>query len=107
MGVLELQDPVPVIALFETVPLPVNSTKSPLAKPATKSRLNVPFAGTGLAATPIRTPCPVFFEKLGSPLPEMEPCPVLLLAIKQTGPCTENIPTGVVTLQGLETNVTW
>jgi hypothetical protein len=32
---------------------------------------------------------------------------VLLLAMKQTGPCTENIPTGVVTLQGLETNDTW
>ena len=107
IGVLELQDPVPVIVPFETVPLPVNSRKLPLASPATKSRLNAPLAGTGLAATPIRTPCPVFFEKLGSPLPEIEPCPVLLLAMKQTGPCTENIPTGVVTLQGLETNDTW
>jgi hypothetical protein len=106
MGVLELQDPVPVILSFETVPLPVNSTKLPLAPPATKSRLNVPSAGTGLAATPIRTPCPVFFEVLGNPDPEMEPCPLLLLAVKQTGPCTENMPTGVVTLQGLETNET-
>src|ERR1022692_4802418 len=107
MGVLELQDPVPVIVSFETVPLPVNSTKLPLASPATKSRLNVPLAGTGLEGTPIRTPCPVFFEVLGNPVPEIAPCPVLLLAIKQTGPCTENVPTGVVTLQGLETNATW
>ena len=72
-GVLELQDPVPVILPFETVPLPVNSTKFPIASPATKSRLNVPLAGTGLTATPIRTPWPVFFEVLGSPDPEMEP----------------------------------
>jgi hypothetical protein len=106
-GVLELQDPVPVIVPFETVPLPVNSAKLPLASPATKSRLNVPFAGTGLAATPIRTPSPVFLEPLRNPVPVIEPCPVLLLAIKQTGPCTENMPTGVVTLQGLETNDTW
>jgi hypothetical protein len=106
-GVLALQDPVPVIVPFETVPLPVNSTKLPLASPATKSTLIVPFAGTGLVATPIRTPCPVFFAVLGNPVPEIEPCAVLLLAIKQTGPCTENMPTGVVTLQGLETNSTW
>ena len=106
-GVLELQDPVPFIVPFETLPLPVNSTRLPIASPATKRRLNVPFAGTGLAATPIRTPCPVFFEVLGNPVPEIEPCPVLLLAIKQTGPCTENMPTGVDTLQGLETNDTW
>ena len=96
----------PVIVPFETVPLPVNSTKLPLPSPATKSRLNAPFAGTGLAATPIRIPCPVFFEVLGYPDPEMDPCPLLLLAVKQTGPCTENVPTGVVTLQGLETNET-
>src|SRR5271170_4632257 len=107
MGVLALQDPEPVIVPLTSVPLPVNSTKSPPPSPATKSRLNVPLAGTGLAATPIRTPCPVFFEVLGNPDPEMEPCPLLLLAVKQTGPCTENMPTGVVTLQGLETNDTW
>ncbi len=107
IGVLELHDPVPVIVPFETVPLPVASTKSPLAAPAMKSKLNAPPAGTGLAATPIKTPCPVFFEVLGNPDPEMEPRPVLLLAIKQTGPCTENVPTGVVTLQGLETSDTW
>ena len=107
MGVLALQDPEPVIVPFATVPLPVNSTKLPLASPATKSRSNVPLAGTGLERTPIRTPCPVFFEVLGNPVPEIEPCPMLLLAMKQMGPCTENIPTGVVTLQGLETNDTW
>jgi hypothetical protein len=73
IGVLELQDAVPVIVPFETVPPPVASTKSPLAAPATKSKLNAPPAGTGLAATPIRTPWPVFFEELGSPDPEMEP----------------------------------
>jgi hypothetical protein len=103
MGVLALQDPVPVIVPLETVPLPVNSTKLPLASPATKSRLNVPLAGRGLAATPIRTPCP--FEELGNPVPEIDPCAVLLLAIKQTGPCTENVPIGVVTLQGLGMDV--
>jgi hypothetical protein len=106
-GVLELQDPVPVNVPFETLPLPVNSTKLPLASPATNITLNAPLAGTGLAATPSKTPCPVFFDVLGSPVPEIEPCPVLLLAMKQTGPCTENIPTGVITLQGLETNDTW
>jgi hypothetical protein len=105
-GVLGLQDPVPVIVPFETVPLPVNSTKLPLASPTTKSRLlNVPLAGRGLAATPIRTPRP--FEELGNPDPEIDPCEVLLLAIKQTGPRTETVPIGVVTLQGLGTDVTW
>ena len=103
-GVLELQDPVPVIVPLATVPLPVNSTKLPLASPATKSRLNDPLVGTGLESRPIRTPCPVFFEEVGNPVPEIEPSPLLLLAMKQTGPWTENLPTGVVTLQGLETN---
>src|ERR1039457_1412307 len=107
MGVLGLHDPVPVIVPLATVPLPVNSTKLPFVSPATKSRLNVPLAGSGLEGTPIRTPCPVFFEELGSPVPEIEPCPVLLLAIKQIGPCTENVPTGVVTLQGLGNNAIW
>jgi hypothetical protein len=107
MGVLVLQDPFPVIVPLVTDPTPVNSTTVPLASPATKSKLNTPPEGTGLAATPIRTPCPVFFEELGIPVPEIEPCPMLLLAVKQTGPCTENVPTGVVTLQGLETNTTW
>src|SRR6266705_4010731 len=94
MGVSGLHDPVPVIVPLATVPLPVNSTTLPFLS-LTKSRLNVASAGSGLEGTPIRTPCPVFFEELGSPVPEIEPCPVLLLAIKQTGPCTENVPTGV------------
>jgi hypothetical protein len=106
MGVLELQDPVPVIVPLVTVPVPVNSTKLPFWSPATKSRLNVAPAGTGLEGTPIRTPCPVLFAGEPAPVPEIEPCPLLLLAIKQTGPCTENVPTEVVTLQGLETNTT-
>jgi len=104
MGVFGLQDPVPFIVPLATVPLPVNSTKLPFPSPATKSRLNVASAETGLEATPIRTPWPALFEEVDPP--EIEPCPLLLLAIKQTGPCTENVPTGVVTLQGLETNST-
>ena len=107
MGVFGLQDPVPVILPLATVPLPVNSAKLPFLSPATKSRSTVALAGTGLEGTPIRTPWPVLFGELGIPVPEIEPSPVLLLAMKQTGPCTENIPTGVVTLQGLETNATW
>jgi hypothetical protein len=106
MGVLGLQDPVPVIVPVTTVP-PVNSTRLPFWSPRTKSRLNVPLAGTGLEGTPIRTPSPVFFAELSSPVPEIEPCAALLLAVKQTGPCTEKLPAGVVTLQGLETNDTW
>ena len=102
-----LQDPVPVIVPLATVALPVNSRTVPFDSPTTKSRLMGAFAGTGFEATPTRTPCPLFFEELGSPVPEIEPCAELLLAIKQTGPCTENVPTGVVTLQGLETNTTW
>jgi hypothetical protein len=107
MGVLGLQDPVPVIVPLPTVPLPVNSAKVRLESPTTKSRLTVALAGTGLEGRPIRTPSPVFFDELSSPDPEIEPCPALLLAIKQTVPCTENAPTGVVTLQGLGTNSTW
>ena len=103
---LELQEAVPVIVPLVTVPLPVNSMR-PALLAATKSRLNAPFPGTGLADTPIKTPWPLFVEEAGSPLPEIEPCALLLLAIKQTGPCTENEPTGVDTLQGLETNDTW
>ena len=67
----------------------------------------VALAGTGLADTPIRTPSPVFFAEVSNPFPVMDPCPLLLFAIKQTGPSTENVPTGLATLQGLETNVTW
>src|ERR1019366_6042813 len=107
MGVLGLQAPLPVIVPLTTVPLPVNSTKGPFCSPRTKSKFNVELAGTGFAATPISTPSPVLLALLSSPFPEMEPCPVLLLAMKQTGPCTENVPTGLITLQGLETNVTW
>ena len=107
MGVFALQDPVPVIVPLVTVPPPVNSTKLPFCSPKTKSRLNVALAGTGLEGTPIRTPSPVFLAELSNPFPEMEPCPLLLLAIKHTDPSTENVPTGLVTLQGLETNVTW
>src|ERR1700722_4648152 len=107
MGVFGLHDPVPVIVLLATVPLPVNSMKVPFFSPRTKSKFNGALEGTGFAATPIRTPSPVLLALLSSPFPEMEPCPVLLLAIKQTGPCTENVPTGLITLQGLETNVTW
>ena len=98
---LGLQDPVPVIVPLPTVPLPVNSTKPDLL-PATNSRFNLED-GTGFEGTPIRTPCTVLLTLLGSPVPEIEPCPLLLLAIKQAGPSTENVPTGVVTLQGLET----
>jgi|SRR5580698_2710307 hypothetical protein len=105
MGVLELQDPLPFIMPFETVPLPVNSMKFKLWSASMNSRLNVPPEGSGFEGTPIRTPCPVLFAAI--PGPEMEPCPELLLAIKQTVPSTENVPTGVITLQGLETNSTW
>jgi hypothetical protein len=107
MGVFGLQDPVPVIMPLATVALPVNSTTLPFESPKTKSRLTVELAGTGLEGTPIRTPSPVFFAEVSSPFPEMEPCPLLLFAIKQTGPSTEKVPTGLATLQGLETNVTW
>jgi hypothetical protein len=105
-GVLELHEPVPVIVPLVTVPLPVNSTK-PEVLAATKTRFNVAPTGTGSEGTPIRTPWPLLLKELGSPVPEILPCALLLLAIKQTGPCTENVPTGVVTLQGLETNCTW
>jgi hypothetical protein len=107
-GVFELHDPVPVIEPLPTVPLASPSTKLPLLSPATKIRLNAVPAATGLDCTPIKIPCCVFFvASVDSPVPEIDPCPLLLLAIKQTGPCTENVPTGVVTLHGLETNVTW
>lgn len=107
MGVLGLHDPDPVIVPLATVPLPVNSTKLPFFSPRTKSRLIVELSGTGFAGTPIRTPSPVLLALLSSPFPEIDPCPVLLLAIKQTGPCTENVPTGLATLQGLDTKDTW
>src|SRR5580704_6665954 len=105
MGVLALHVPLPFSAPLFTVPLPVNATTLPFASPATKSRLNAPSSGTGFAATPTRTPWPALFGEVDPPV--MEPCPLLLFAIKQTGPATENDPTGVVTLQGLETNCTW
>ena len=106
-GVLGLQDPLPVIVPFATVPLPVNSKKSPFSWLKTKSKFTVPFKGTGFAATPIRTPSPVLLALLSSPFPEIDPWPLLLLAIKQTGPCTENAPTGLTTLQRLDTKDTW
>ena len=102
-----LQVPVPVITPLATVALPVNSTTVPFESPKTKSMLTVELAGTGLEDTPIRTPSPVFFAEASNPFPEMEPCPLLLFAIKQTGPSTENVPTGLETLQGLETKTTW
>jgi hypothetical protein len=104
MGVFELQDPVPVSVALVTVPLPVNSATLPFLSPATNIKWNAASAGTGFAATPIRTPWPVLFEDVEPP--EIEPCPLLLLAIKQTDPCTENVPAGLATLQGLETNRT-
>lgn len=104
---LVLQDPVPFIVPLATVAVPVNCKTLPSDSPTTKSRLIVAFEGTGFEAVPTRTPWPLFFEELGRPVPEIEPCPLLLLAIKQTWPCTENVPTGVVTLQGLEINATW
>jgi len=107
IGVSVLQEPVPVILPLATVALPVNSMKVPFASPKTKSRLIVELSGTRLAGAPIRTPSPVFFADASNPFPEMEPCPLLLFAITQTGPSTENEPTGLVTLQGLETKVTW
>jgi hypothetical protein len=107
VGVFVLQDPVPVIVPLVTVPLPVNSTTLPFASPKAKSRLIVALPGTGLEGTPIKIPSPVFFAELSSPFPEMEPCRLLLFAIKQTGPSTVNVPTGLVTLHGLETNTTW
>src|ERR1700722_540967 len=73
----------------------------------TKSRLMVEPSGTGLASAPIRTPTPLLFEVVSSPLPEIEPCALLLLAMKQVFPCTENVPTGVTTVHGLETKTTW
>ena len=106
-GVLGLQDPLPVIVPFATMPLPVNSKKSPFFWPKTKSKFTVPFKGTGFAATPTRTPSPILLALLSSPFPEIDPWPLLLLAIKQTGPCTENVPTGLTTLQGLDTKDTW
>src|ERR1039458_10430614 len=105
-GVFRLQDAVPVIVPLATVPVPVNSTK-PVLLAWTPSMVNVAFSGTGLAGTPIRTPTPVLFAEGSNPFPEMEPCPLLLFATKQTGPSTEHAPTGLVTLHGLETNVTW
>lgn len=108
MDVFELHDPVPFIEPVPTVPVAVPSTKLPFLSPATKIALNVPPAATGLEGTPIKIPCCVFFVvSADSPVPVIEPCPLLLLAIKQTGPCTEKVPTGVVTLHGLETNDTW
>ena len=101
IGVLVLQEPVPVILPLTTVALPVNSTKLPSASPKTKSMLIVELSGTGLADTPIRTPSPLFFADASNPFPEMEPCPLFAFAIKQTGPSTEKEPTGLVTLQGL------
>src|SRR6266496_6726207 len=83
MGVFGLQDPVPVILPLATVPLPVNSAKLPFLSPATKSRFTVALAGTGLEGTPIRTPWPVLFGELGIPVPEIEPSPVLLLAMNK------------------------
>src|ERR1700723_2017382 len=107
MGVFGLHDPVPVIVLLATVPLPVNSMKVPFFSPRTKSKFNGALAGTGFAATPTRTPSPVLLALLSSPFPEIDPWPLLLLAIKQTGPCTEHVPTGLTTLQGLDTKDTW
>jgi hypothetical protein len=63
MGVLVLQEPVPVILPLATVALPVNSTKLPFASPKTKSSLIVELSVTGLADTPIKTPSPVSFAK--------------------------------------------
>jgi hypothetical protein len=73
MGVLGLQDPVPFIVPLATVAVPVNCKTLPFDSPTTKSRLIVAFAGTGFEATPTRTPCPLFFEELGRPVPEIEP----------------------------------
>ncbi len=73
----------------------------------TKSRLMIEPSGTGLASAPIRTPTPLLFELLSNPFPEIEPCALLLLAMKQVFPCTEKVPTGVTTVHGLETKTTW
>jgi hypothetical protein len=39
-------------------------------------------------------------------VPEIDPCPVLSSAMKQFGPSTVNVPTGVATLHWLATKLT-
>jgi hypothetical protein len=43
---------------------------------------------------------------MNCPVPDIEPCPVLSSAMKQLGPCTVKVPTGVATLHWLEIRVT-
>ena len=84
----------------------MNSVNFPPLAAETKTRLTVELSGTGSAAVPTSTPCPRLLLEVGIPDPAIDPEPLLLFAMKHTDPCTENTPSGVVTLQGLDTSFT-